>query len=99
MKTIGSIVRMIALWIMMLGAFAADIILYMNGQYVWGTFWTFIILLVIGYEVWGKFISKEKKTISNMWKDWTIKDPTMAYLVLGILYVSLSALCLHLAVW
>lgn len=97
--TLGGITRTVALWIMMIGAGVATGLLYWQGQLVWGIFWSCIICLVISFEIYGKFFSKQKKTISNMWKDWAIKSPFWAYLTLGILCVSLNALILHLAVW
>lgn len=97
--TPGGITRTVALWVMMVGAAVADGLLYWRGQYVWGIFWSCIILLVIGFEIFGKFFSKEKLTISNMWKKWAKEEPFWAYLTLGILCVSLNAMILHLAVW
>lgn len=100
-KSIGGIIRGIALWIMMGGAAIADGLLYWRGQIVWGTFWSCIIALVIGYEIWGKFISKERKTISNMYRDWIVADKqsgnfAWGRLVLIILCIALNALIIHL---
>lgn len=95
--TVGGITRTIALWTMMIGAFVADGLLYWQGQTVWAIFWSCIICLVIGFEIFS--YATKKKTISTIWKDWAIKDPKWAYITLGILWVALSALCLHLAVW
>ena len=98
-KSVGGIIRGIALWIMMGGAAIADAILYWKGQIVWGTFWSCIILLVIGYELWAKFISKDKKTISNMYRDWIVSEKgkfPWARIVLIILAIALMALIIHL---
>lgn len=97
--TPGGITRTVALWIMMIGAAVADALLYWQGQIIWGVFWSIIILLVIGFEIYAYFFSKHKRTISNIWKAWAQTSPFWAYLTLFILWVSLSALCLHLAVW
>jgi hypothetical protein len=100
-KSIGGIIRGIALWVMIIGAVAADFICYWRGQIVWGTFWSCIIALVIGYEIYGKFISKEKKTISNMFRDWIVwekenKKFPWGRTTLIILWTALTALIVHL---
>jgi hypothetical protein len=97
--TLGGITRTVALWVMMICAGIATGLLWWQGQTVWAVFWSIIIGLVILFELYGILISKEKKTISNMWKAWAIKAPSWAYFTLALLYVSLTALCLHLAVW
>ena len=97
--TVGGITRTVALWVMIILAGTADAILYWQGQIVWGVFWSLIILLVICFEIYGFFFSPQKKTISNMWKEWAIKSPGWAYTTLALLWVALTALCIHLAVW
>lgn len=98
-KTIGGYTRTIALWVMILSVIAADTLLWINGQKEWAIFWVLITALVVVFELYGVFISKQKRTISNMWKAWAQEKPFWAYLTLGILWLGLSALCLHLAVW
>ena len=95
--TLGGITRTIALWIMIVGAGIATGLLYWQGQVIWAIFWSCIICLVIGFEIFS--YATKKKTISTIWKDWAIKSPKWAYTTLAILWVALSALCLHLAVW
>ena len=84
---------------MILSLSAGDILLYLRGQVIWGIFWSLILLLVVIFEVWAYFFSKEKTTISNIWKAWAIKSPLWAYLTLGLLWAGLTALIVHLAVW
>ena len=100
-KSTGGIIRGVALWVMMIGAVVADFLCYWRGQTVWGTFWSCIIALVIGYEIWGKFFSKEKKTISNMFRDWIVYEKEHGMFpwgrtVLIILCIALNALIIHL---
>ena len=99
MNEIGKQIRLAALWVMIIALVAADIILYIVGQFIWATFWTIILLLVAGYEIYAFYFSKHKTTISNIWKQWTIKSPVLAYSTLALIWIGLSALAVHLAVW
>lgn len=94
---IGSVIRTVALWVMIVFACIADVILYINAQYIWATFWTLVILLVIGYELFA-YLTK-KKTISTMWKDWLISSPLIAYPTTILIWIALNALMIHLIVW
>jgi len=94
---ISGIIRTGALGIMIAGAAIADAILWWECQWVWASFWLVIILLVSGYEI--VCYAVKRKTISTMWKDWAIKNPVTSKVVLVILFISLTALCVHLGVW
>ena len=99
MSEIGKQVRLAALWVMIITLVAADIILYVVGQIIWGTFWTIILMLVAAYEIYAFYFSKHKTTISNIWKQWAMKSPITAYITLALLWIGLTALAVHLAVW
>ncbi len=96
-KTLGGITRTIALIVMIVCACIADFILYFKGQVIWGLFWSIIIGLVGVFEIVSYVTDKE--TISTKWKKWAEKSPFWAYLTLILLWVSLNALILHLAVY
>ena len=111
-KSIGGIIRGVALWVMMGGAAIADGILWWRWTcmpdaasklwlLVWAIFWACIIALVIGFEIYGKFFSPVKITISNMWRDWITyekdnKKFPWGRVTLIILCVALNALIVHL---
>jgi hypothetical protein len=97
--TLGGITRTVALWVMIVCAGIADVLLYLQGQIIWGTFWSVIILLVGGYELYAYFFSAHKKTISNIYRDFIKAHPFWGYGILVLLCVALNALILHLAVW
>lgn len=97
--TLSGITRTIALYVLILTGLAATALCYSRGQIVWGVFLTIILLLTVAFEVYGRFISKERKTISSMWKAWAIKEPGWAYTALTLLCLAFNALILHLAVW
>ena len=100
-KSTGGIIRGIALLVMIGTVVLGDAILYWQHQVVWGIFWSCIIALVLGFEVYGKFISKQKLTISNMWRDWIVyekdnKKFPWGRITLIIIWVSFTALIVHL---
>jgi len=87
-------IRTIALIVMIVSAVVADVILYLCKQWVWASFWSVIIFLVLVYELATYLL--QRKTISTLWKEWTEKSPVIAYVTLTILWVALTALCVHL---
>ena len=97
MSEISKKIRLAALWVLIISLSLGDLLLYVKGQIIWGTFWSIILLLVVGYEIYAYFFSKHKTTISNIWKEWTIENPFFAYLTLGLIWLGLNALIVHLA--
>lgn len=93
---LGKKIRLVALWVMLVTLIAGNLSLYANGQYVWALFLNIILLLVAAFEIYGYFISPQKMTISNMWKQWAKKSPVWSYATLIIIAIGLNALIVHL---
>jgi len=96
---LGKKIRKIALWIMIFGLGTADVLLFIKGQFIWGIFWAIILSLVAIFEIYAYFFSKEKTTISNVWKAWAQKSPFWAYTTLFLIWLGLTSLIVHLAIY
>jgi len=94
---LGKQIRQISLWVLIICDALSMTILWFRGQMVWFTFLSAVTTLVIGYEIWGVLYSKEKTTISNMWKRWAKAEPFWAYTALLLMISAFVALGVHLA--
>lgn len=99
MNKFTGILRTVGLWALLICDTLLIIVLFWKDNPIWGIFFLGITIWTIGFEIWGKFFSKEKKTISTMYKDWAIKVGWWAYLALGFFITAMAGLTLHLAVW
>lgn len=96
----GSKVRQIALWVMIISFIGLVTVLFVRGQIIWGIVWVVIGSTVGIAELYSIFVSKDKKTISNMWKQWTQNSPFWAWTALALMFIGLNALIVHLAwIW
>lgn len=111
-KSVGGIIRGIALWVMMVTVTICDGILWWRVAVtpdpliqfcigVWAIFWALIILGVVAFEIYGKFFSPVKITISNMYRDWiTYEKENKLFpwgrVVLLGLWLAFTALIVHL---
>lgn len=99
MSQLNKQIRQIALWVMIFGLGLADLFLFIRGQFIWGIFWAIILSLVVIFEVYSYYFSKHKTTISNIWKKWDEKSPIWARPTLFLLWLGLTALIVHLAIY
>lgn len=59
-----------------------------TGVYVW-----FIIM-----EIWGA-LTGYKKTLSTRWKHWATLHPVLSWVALGLFWIAMTALVIHLGVY
>ena len=59
-----------------------------TGVYIW----------FIGVEIWGA-LTGYKKTLSTRWKHWATEYPTLSWVALGLFWVAMTALVIHLGVY
>ena len=97
MPETGKQIRLAALWVMLITLIGGNLLLWFQQQFLWAVFLTIILLMVAVFELYSVFVSKQKTTISNVWKQWAQQSPLWAYGTLTLLWIGLNALIVHLA--
>jgi len=102
----GKLIRSLSLVVLIITALAFCVLLWIayatypfmlvpavgfTGIYVW-------VLLV---ELWGALVNVggEKDTLSTRFKHWAMKHPVMAWISLGLFWIAMTALVVHLGVY
>jgi hypothetical protein len=66
--------------------------------HLWSFMWLTIFIVVLIFEVIGRFLSPEKKTISNMAREYRKAHPVMFWGIQALLWMGFAyALLAHLA--
>ena len=68
------------------------------GHHQWSFVWLSIIIVILLWEVASRYLFPEKKTISNVFRDFRKAHPVLAWILIGGWMLFAVSLAFHLAV-
>ena len=101
--TIGSLIRKISLVILMVSGVVFCVLLWIGYSHrdymiVPAVGFTGVYIWFIAMEIWGA-LTGYKKTLSTRYKHWTTEHPVMSWIALGLFWLAMTALVVHLGVY